>query len=218
MKLSYSWLNDFADFESLSFDRILHRISLSVCEVDNVEEYFSELENIICAEIISIEKHPDADRLNVCRVNAGRSEIQLVSGASNLKAGMKVPLALPGTVIGGKKIEEAELKGIRSSGMLCSEKELGLSADHSGVMSLPGEAKIGESLRSILNLKDRILVIDNKSITHRPDLWSHFGFARELAAQLSLPLKFNPFESKFAFSGKSDKLVKKTEHAHSYYA
>lgn len=218
MKLSYNWLNDFADFESLSFESVLHRISLSVCEVDDVEEYFSELENIICAEIVGIEKHPGADKLNVCRIRTGSSEIQLVSGASNLKTGMKVPLALPGVSVGGKKIEEAELKGIKSSGMLCSEKELGLSQDHSGVMNLPLEAKIGDSLRNILNLKDRILVIDNKSITHRPDLWSHFGFARELAAQLSLPLKFNPFDSKFAFSGKSDKLVKKTEHAHSYYA
>ncbi len=220
MKLSFDWMNDFVSLKEVPLDTILQKIAASICEVDGVEDYFSHLENVIIVKIDSLEKHPQADKLQIVQVTDGKNKIQIVSGAPNLKVGDLVPLAVPGAELGGKKILESELRGAKSSGMLCSEKELSLSEEDEGVMVITdSDAKPGLVLREYLGFRDRIFDIDNKSITHRPDLWSHFGFARELAAQLELPIKFNPLEQDWQFSKEivSPK-VKETEFAHSYYS
>jgi phenylalanyl-tRNA synthetase beta chain len=218
MKLSYNWLNDFADFNSIPFEKIHEKISLSISEIDEVTEYMEFMESIVSAKIIETQKHPDADKLTVTIADTGSEKIQIVTGA-RVEVGQIVPLAKLGTVFpDGKEIKEGKLRGVDSFGMYCSEKELTLQEESEGLFQLSPDTKLGVSLRKLLDLEDKIILIDNKSITHRPDLWSHFGFARELAAQLNLKLKYNPFQSKFTFSDIESPKVVETENCHSYYA
>src|SRR6185503_3420635 len=107
---------------------------------------------VVVGEVISVEKHPNADRLTVCKVNAGGSELTVVCGAPNVAAGMKVPTALVGARLPQLEIKAAKVRGVESQGMLCSEQELGLSAEAAGLMSLPADAKPGTKLRELLDL------------------------------------------------------------------
>ncbi|MDX1958802.1 MAG: phenylalanine--tRNA ligase subunit beta [Leptospiraceae bacterium] len=217
MKLSFDWLNDFANFKEIPFDKILEKISLSICEVDEVTELHKELETVVTVKIQSIEKHPKSEKLLVTKAFDGKIEYVVVTGAKNLTIGDIVPLALVGTTLGTKEIKIANLVGIESFGMYGSEKELGIGEDDSGVLILPKDTTLGISIRTLFSLQDKILLIDNKSITHRPDLWSHFGFARELSSQLSLPITFNPFHSKASYSQKPKTKISQTSFAHSYF-
>ncbi len=218
MKLSVNWINDFIPLNSVPWQSVLDIINTSICEIDDVEEYFSHLETVISVQILSIEKHPNAEKLSITTCSDGQKNHTIVTGATNIKVQDIVPLALPGTVLGNKKIEVSELRGVMSSGMYGSEKELSLSEDSNGVMILPNGTPLGVSLRKILNLEDKILHVDNKSITHRPDLWCHFGFARELSAHLKLPIQFNPLQLKQTFSNGSDGVsVLPSSLAHAYY-
>ncbi len=218
MKLSYNWLNDFADFNSIPFEKIHEKISLSICEIDEVIEYQNFLENILAAKILETSKHPDADKLTVCKASIGKKLLQIVTGAK-VEVGQIVPLAMIGTIFpDGKEIKEGKLRGVDSFGMFCSEKELGLKEESDGLYQLPNNTELGKDFRKILNFEDKILLIDNKSITHRPDLWSHFGFSRELASQLNIKIKFNPYQSKFEFGKLAKPNVVKSENAIAYYA
>ncbi|MBP9165209.1 MAG: phenylalanine--tRNA ligase subunit beta [Leptospiraceae bacterium] len=218
MKLSYNWLNDFADFKSIPFEKIYEKISLSICEIDDVSEYREHLSTIVSAKVVEVKKHPDADKLSVCVADIGTRKIQIVTGAQ-VAEGEIVPLAMIGTVFpDGKEIKEGKLRGVDSFGMFCSEKELGLSEEATGLMKLAASTKLGVSLRQLLDSEDKIILIDNKSITHRPDLWSHFGFARELAAQLGIKIKYDPFETEFLFSNDLSPKVFENDNAHSYFA
>ncbi|PJZ69895.1 phenylalanine--tRNA ligase subunit beta [Leptospira perolatii] len=220
MKLSLDWMNDFVPLKDVPLNDIIRKIAASICELDAAEEFFPHLEKVVLVQIQSVEKHSQADKLLVASVSDGKKKHQIVSGAPNLKVGQIVPLAIPGAVIAGREIKESELRGVSSSGMLCSEKELGLSEEDDGVMVFSeSDAKPGLNLREYLGFVDTIFDIDNKSITHRPDLWSHFGFARELAAQLKLPILFHPLEQDCKFSDKiPSPVVRDTEFAHSYFS
>ena len=193
MKLSYKWLCEFTNLESIPFDKIIEKINLSICEVDHIEEYKKNLETVICVKILSSEKLSTAN-LNKYIATDGSNDYQVISGDLSLSINDKVPLALPGTILGDKKIETSIIKNEKSYGMFCSEKDLGISEENSGVLKLNDSMIIGLNLRVLYDYEDKILTIDNKSITHRPDLWCHFGFARELASQLSLKIIFNPLE------------------------
>ncbi|MBE0303093.1 phenylalanine--tRNA ligase subunit beta [Leptospira interrogans] len=221
MKLSLDWMNDFTPLKEVGLDAILKKIAISVCEIDDATEFRPELDFVKIVRIESLEKHPSADKLQIVQVFDGSSKSQIVTGATNVKIGDLVPLAIPGAKLGDKEILESELRGVKSSGMLCSEKELFLSEESNGVWILNGldQAEVGKTIRSFLYYDDIIFEVDNKSITHRPDLWSHFGFARELASQLRLPIVFNPFESlwNFDLSVKLPKVLE-NQNAHSYYA
>ncbi|MCC6275371.1 MAG: phenylalanine--tRNA ligase subunit beta [Leptospiraceae bacterium] len=218
MKLSWSWLNDFADLNSVGLKKVLEIINTSVCEVDHVESYMPHLKTIVAVRLESVNKHPNADKLSVCEAYDGKSKIQIVTGAQNVKAGDIVPLALPGTVIAGKEIQPSALKNVQSFGMFCSEKELGFAEESQGVLILESSTKLGMSMSSLFELEDTILTIDNKSITHRPDLWSHFGFARELASQLEISIKENPFDAVFSFTNETASTVIENKNASSYYS
>ncbi|MCB1179556.1 MAG: phenylalanine--tRNA ligase subunit beta [Leptospiraceae bacterium] len=218
MKLSFDWLCDYSDFGSVSFEKIVEKISLSICEIDDIEDPAKELNNVKVVQVLELKPHPNADKLKITTAFDGKEKYQVVTGATNIQANDIVPMAFPGAVLGGKEIKESELRGIPSFGMYCSDKELGLSEEASGVKILKDNSAIGKSIAEYLNLEDKIFVIDNKSITHRPDLWSHFGFARELAAQLDLVIKFDPFSSEFKFTFSEDCKVKQNEKAHSYFA
>lgn len=179
--------------KDLSIEEIAHRLTMSTAEIDSIEYSHQLLKNIFTAKILEVTKHPNADKLTVCKVDTGEGVIQVVCGAPNHKAGDIVALAPVRTKFTETfTITKTKLRGVESEGMLCSECELGLSVDHSGIMILPPNTPIGVSLADLY--PDKIDVrfdIDNKSITHRPDLWSHTGFAREIAALFKLQFK-NP--------------------------
>ncbi|MDV6234250.1 phenylalanine--tRNA ligase subunit beta [Leptospira ellisii] len=221
MKLSLDWMNDFVPLKETGLDAILKRIAISICEIDGAEPFRPELDFVKIVKIESLEKHPSADKLQIAQVTDGSIKSQIVTGATNVKTGDLVPLAIPGAKLGDKQILESELRGVKSSGMLCSEKELSLAEESSGVWILNGldGARPGITIRSFLHYDDIVFDVDNKSITHRPDLWNHFGFARELAAQLKLPVKYNPFDSlwNFDLSLPLPKVLE-NQNAHSYYA
>jgi phenylalanyl-tRNA synthetase beta chain len=218
LKLSVNWLNDFIPLNSIPFNSVLEKINTSICEIDDIEEFQEHLTNVITVKILSLEKHPNAEKLQITKCTDGKNTYQIVTGANNISIGDIVPLALPGTKIDGKEILASELRGVASEGMYCSEKELGLAFISTGVLIYPAPTELGISIRKMYQWEDTILTIDNKSITHRPDLWNHFGFARELASQLKLPIQFNPLESSTEFQNGDDGIkVKKNNLAHAYY-
>ena len=211
MKLSLNWIADFVDLSPVSLEELVKKLTLSTCEVEEVEQLYAFLDDVIVARLDSVEKHPEADRLHICQAFDGKKTIQVVTGAPGVEKGMLVALAPAGTVLPGKisgeplRIEPTRLRGVESFGMFCSASELALQdfADFGeGLLSIENLAEQaspdpGTPLATLLPLKDTVLDIDNKSITHRPDLWSHFGFAREIAALFGLPVRFNPLETNF---------------------
>lgn len=191
MKISLAWIGEFVEIEDLEASRVAELLSLHTAEVEGLEEFGSELEGVVVGEVVECGPHPEADRLSVTRVAfGGRETVPVVCGAPNVARGQKIAFAPAGTVLpGGLKLKKAKLRGQESHGMICSERELGLSQEHQGILVLPAEAPVGTALVEYLGLRDRVLELDNKSLTHRPDLWSHYGFARELAALLERPLR-----------------------------
>jgi phenylalanyl-tRNA synthetase beta chain len=185
MRLSLGWLKEFVDL-TLPVPEIVEVLTFSAVEVESVEQRVAEFDKVIVAQVISFERHPNADRLRVCRVNDGSGiPRQIVCGAKNFEAGSKVPLALPGAILpGGIKIKASKLRGVESEGMLCSAHELMLAEDAEGLLILPPDAPIGTSLS---NLFPPDTIIEVEVTPNRPDLLSHFGVARELAALLQLP-------------------------------
>ena len=149
--------------------------------------YTSPFEKVVVAEVLSLAKHPDADRLNVCQVNVGGETLQIVCGASNVAAGLKVPCAMVGaTLPGGLAIKQAKLRGVESSGMLCSAKELGLAEEAQGLLILPADAPVGQSIRQYLDLDDQLFTL--KLTPNRSDCLSVLGIAREVSAITGAPL------------------------------
>jgi len=204
MKLSVNWLNDFVDVKSIPVEKLVSRLTLSTCEVEEVFPVFGHLDGVVAAKIVERKPHPDADRLSVCRVETGGETLTIVCGAPNAAEGLVVPLATIGTELptetGSIKIAKSKLRGVDSHGMLCSATELGLSpltGEIDGLLVLDPKIKPGTPFSKLYpGIQDTILDIDNKSITHRPDLWCHYGFAREIAAIFHKPLKKDPLASK----------------------
>lgn len=181
MKVSYEWLKEFVAVSD-SAQQLADRLSLSGLEVAAVEAAVPALEGLLVGEVLSVEKHPDADKLSVCQVSTGCSEThQIVCGAPNVRTGMKAPVILPGGKLpDGTKIKKAKLRGVESSGMLCSARELGLSEDHAGLMELPSDAPVGKSFDEYLGSGDSIIEIE---ITpNRGDCLGMIGVARDISA------------------------------------
>jgi phenylalanyl-tRNA synthetase beta chain len=185
MKLSLNWLKDFLSTTD-AVDAIVETLTFAGVEIEGVEAKAANFNNVVAARIESFAPHPNADRLSICRVNDGTSLTrQIVCGAKNFQVGDKVPLALPGAVLpNGAKIGVTKLRGVESEGMLCSAKELGIAEDSAGLLILPPETAAGFPLAQVFP-PDNILEIE--VTPNRPDLLSHFGIARELAALLALP-------------------------------
>ena len=192
MKISLNWIKDFVEIDpNLSADKLAKTITLSVCEVEGFETTGAHLKDVLVSEVVRIEQHPDADKLSLVTVNYGHGTQRVVCGASNFKIGDKVPFAGEGVVLPGDfKIKKTKIRGVESCGMLCAEDELGFSDDHEGLMILEKHQSPGMPLSKVFpDQIDVVLEIDNKSITHRPDLWGHYGFARELGAIYKKPVK-----------------------------
>lgn len=186
MQFSEQWLRHFVDprMDSEALGQLLTMAGLEVEEMNPVGGMFT---SVVVGHILSTEKHPDADRLKVCQVDAGlEAPLQIVCGAPNAEAGMKVPCAVVGAQLPGFEIKKAKLRGVASHGMLCSARELGLSDEHAGLHVLPADAPVGQDVRTLLGLDDTVFVI--KLTPNRADCLSLLGVAREVAALLDLPL------------------------------
>ena len=186
MKFSESWLRSFVN-PAVSGDEFSHLLTMAGLEVEEEEAVAPLFDQVVVGQVIDVTKHPDADRLTVCRVDIGTGQpVQIVCGAPNVAAGLRVPCALPGANLPGDfKIKIAKVRGVDSSGMLCSAKELGIADDASGLLVLPADAPVGEDLRKYLDLDDRLLTL--KLTPNRADCLSLSGIAREVAALTSTP-------------------------------
>ena len=191
MLLSMNWISDFVDLEGLDKLKLINQFSLSTAEVEN-EIFFkgSDISGIVVAEIKEVNDHPDSKKLHLLKVDAGDGALtDVVCGAPNVRVGMKTAFAKVGAKIGEIEIAPRALAGYTSYGMCCSEKELGMSDDNSGIMDLPIDFENGTDLKDIYEIEDIIFEVDNKSLTNRPDLWGHYGIAREFAALSGRELK-----------------------------
>lgn len=190
MKISLRWLSRHVDLKGIDPKKILADLTMSTAEVDDLIRFGDGLEPLVVGHVRKREKHPDADKLSVLEVDLGPSGgvTQIVCGAPNVDAGQRVVVIRPGDVLpaaGGKgalKIKVGKIRGVESHGMICSESELGLSEEADGIFVLPPDTEIGARFVDVCPVQDWVFEIDNKSINHRPDLWGHYGFARELAA------------------------------------
>ncbi|HEU5468875.1 MAG TPA: phenylalanine--tRNA ligase subunit beta [Steroidobacteraceae bacterium] len=181
MRISFAWLSEWVN-AGLDPAELAARLTMSGLEVESIEPAAGDFTGVVVGEVLSVERHPGADKLTVCQVaGGGSSMLQVVCGAPNVRAGMKAPLALEGAKLaGGDVIRRARLRGVESSGMLCSARELGLSEEHEGIVELPDELVTGSPLRDALALDDTILTL---AVTpNRGDVLSVQGVAREVAA------------------------------------
>jgi phenylalanyl-tRNA synthetase beta chain len=186
MKISYKWLSQYIDID-LSPEELQNRMTFAGLEVEGVEKLGEDLNQYLVAEIIKCEIHPDSDHLSICQVNDGSDTKQVICGAPNCTAGQKVVFAPVGTSLGDFKIKKVKLLGEESFGIICSEKELGISDNHDGILVLPDDALIGEKLGTYLQKDD--IAFEVEITPNRPDLLGIYGVARDLAAVLNIPLK-----------------------------
>ncbi len=202
MKISLNWLRDFVELPALDGKALGMRITSHTAEVEGVIDEAASYEKMVVGKILSVSKHPGADRLNLTQVDIGDKKVQVVCGGQNLCEGMLVAVALPGSRVRwhgeGELVElsETKIRGENSYGMICAGEEIGLAPDNTSdakevrIHDLTTlKVKAGTPLAEALNKDDIVLEIDNKSLTHRPDLWGHYGIAREVAAIFEKPLK-----------------------------
>ncbi|MBR5478720.1 MAG: phenylalanine--tRNA ligase subunit beta [Clostridia bacterium] len=191
MLISLNWISDFVDLSGIDREKLLKQFSLSTAEVENEVFYKgSDLSGIVVAEIVTVEDHPESKKLHLLKVDAGDAELtDVVCGAPNVRVGMKTAFAKLGAQIGEITIAPRKLAGYTSHGMCCSEAELGISDDNSGIIEIFEDVPNGTDIKEIYDIDDVIFEVDNKSLTNRPDLWGHYGIAREIATLTGRELK-----------------------------
>ncbi|CAM4336847.1 phenylalanine--tRNA ligase subunit beta [Paenibacillus tarimensis] len=195
MNVSYRWLSDYIDLSGIEASELAERITRGGIEVDSVESLDKGVSKVVVGYVTSKEKHPDADKLNVCKVDAGLGEeLQIVCGAKNVDAGQKVPVALVGAQLpGGLQIKRAKLRGVESQGMICSAKELGLNdkllpkEQQEGILVLPESVETGVPIEEVLGIRDEVLELD--LTPNRSDCLSMLGVAYEVGALTGRPVK-----------------------------
>jgi len=186
MKFSEQWLRTWVN-PDVSRDELIKRLSMIGLEVEAATPVAGVFSGTVVGQVQSVEAHPNADKLRLCQVSDGEQVLQIVCGAPNVRAGLKVPLARIGATLPGIVIKKAKLRGVESQGMLCSATELGLSEDHSGLLELPEDAPVGEDLRDYLQLDD--LAIELSITPNRGDCLSIAGIAREVSALYDTPVQ-----------------------------
>jgi phenylalanyl-tRNA synthetase beta chain len=206
MKVSLNWIREYVDLPAdLTIERLSYDMTMRTVEIEDAQNLADSLKNVVIGKILAVEPHPQADKLRVCTVDVGKGEPStIVCGGSNLAVQQLVVVAVPGSLVRwhgeGEPVEikATKLRGIKSEGMICAANELGLedlfpAKAEKEIMDLTGwDAKPGDLVAAVLQLDDIILEIDNKSMTNRPDLWGHYGIARELAAIYGRELKALP--------------------------
>jgi phenylalanyl-tRNA synthetase beta chain len=187
MKVSFNWLKELVDLD-MPVGKLAHALTMGGLEVEEIAPVAGDFSGIVVAHVKSVSAHPNADKLRVTEVDAGTGEtLQIVCGAPNVAAGQKVPCALVGAKLPGLEIKKAKLRGVESSGMLCSARELGLSDDHGGLLVLSADAPVGRDVREVLGLDDVYLTL--KLTPNRGDCLSMAGIARDMAAIARARLK-----------------------------
>lgn len=190
MYISLNWISDFVDLKGINLKELSNRFTLSTAELDDVVEKGKDIRDVVVGKAIKVENHPESKKLHIVQVDIGNKIIQSVCGAPNVREGILVPTALiGGSVKGIEKIERAKVAGVESQCVLCSAMELGISDDHSGLLVLDENLKLGTDIKDIIEIDDVLFDIDNKALTNRPDLWGHYGIAREIAALSGRKLK-----------------------------
>ncbi|TAL18530.1 phenylalanine--tRNA ligase subunit beta [bacterium] len=192
MRISLRWLKDYIDVPETPSE-LAHMLTMAGLEAGAVETLGEGIEDVVVAEILEKGQHPNADRLSLCKVTDGQETYQIVCGATNMSAGDRVALARIGATLPGNfKISKAKLRGVESYGMMCSERELGLSEESSGLLIMPKNAPLGARVIDVLGLPDTIMEVE---ITpNRPDWLSVFGVAREVSALTGRELRLPPYE------------------------
>src|ERR1035437_7079799 len=195
MKVTLNWLKQYVDF-NWSPEELTERLTMLGLEVEGVQKISGAFDGIVVAQVVARDKHPNADKLSLCRVNDGTAERQIVCGAQNFKAGDKVPLILHGASLppkpGDKEpftIKVGKIRGVESHGMLCSPQELGLPDQVDGLLILREDAKVGQSFGEYLGRSGGDVVYDLEITPNRSDLNSVIGIAREIATVTGNPLR-----------------------------
>src|SRR5438445_4476121 len=194
MKATFNWLKQYVEFD-WSPEELAERLTLLGIEVEGVQKLTGEFEGVVVAQVVTCDKHPNADKLSLCRVNEGKGERQIVCGAHNFKVGDKVPLILPGSSLPAKPGEQpftikvGKIRGFESQGMMCSPQELGLGSEVQGLLILRPDAAVGQSFAQYLGRAGSDVVYDLEVTPNRPDLNSVLGIAREIAAVTGTSLK-----------------------------
>lgn len=189
MFVSINWIKDYVDLSGFDIKELINKFTLATAEVEEIYEMGRDIENVVIGKIVSVENHPDSQKLHLLKVDIGSRVADIVCGAPNVREGMLTAVAVaPGKVPGGE-IKVTEIAGYKSEGMCCSGKELGISDDHSGIMDIKGDFSAGTDIKKALPIEDTVFEVDNKSLTNRPDLWGHYGIAREFAALTGRELK-----------------------------
>ena len=194
MFISLDWISDYVDLSGLDINTVASRMTLATAEVEGVETLHRFVKGVLVGQIVEAEvvKDEPEHKLTKIVVDCGGQKFNSVCGAPNCVLGMKVAFAPVGTTINGGVIKAATVAGYPSQGVCCSAKELGMSKWHEGVLEIPQSIPNGAALIDYIPETDTLIEIDNKSLTHRPDLWGHYGFAREFSAVFGRPLKALP--------------------------
>ena len=181
MKFTLSWLKQYLDTDA-SLGAICEHLTALGLEVESVKDTGKSLAPFIIAEVLAAEKHPQADRLEICAVDTGKDKLQVICGAPNARAGIKAVLARPGDVMPdtGEALKKGVIRGVESQGMLCAVDELGIGDEHEGIIELPSDAPVGESFAKFMKLDDPVIEIN--LTPNRPDCAGVYGIARDLAA------------------------------------
>ncbi len=189
MLVSMNWIREFVNLDGIDLDDLIHRFTLATAEVEDVYHYGQNTNNVVVAKILSVENHPNSKKLHLLKVDAGDKIYDCVCGAPNVYEGKIVAFAKEGGMVNGNPINRATVAGYESCGMCCSEAELGISDDHSGLMDIEDDVSLGTDIKDIYPIEDTVFDVDNKSLTNRPDLWGHYGIAREFSALSGRELK-----------------------------
>ena len=207
MFVSINWIKEYVDLEGLDIKKLINSFTLATAEVEDIIVKGEDLRDVVVGEILSIENHPNSKKLHLLKVDGGDRIYDVVCGAPNVRENMKIAFVKAGGRVPAGEITKATVAGFESEGMCCSAFELGLSDDKSGLMEIDVDAPNGTNLKDIYPIDDIIFEVDNKSLTNRPDLWGHYGIAREFAALTDRELKPLPL-SDLAYDG--DEKIKVT--------
>ena len=190
MLVSMNWVNDFVDLGGLNTEDLIRKFTLSTAEVEDIFYKGTDTYGVVVAKVLSVEKHPDSKKLHLLKIDRGDKIVDCVCGAPNVRENMLVAFAKEGSSVCGNPIIKATVAGYPSEGMCCSESELGISDNNDGIIDLTdcGYA-LGTDIKEIFPIDDIVFEVDNKSLTNRPDLWGHYGIAREFSALSGRPLK-----------------------------
>ncbi len=200
MFVSINWIKEYVDLEGLDIKKLINSFTLATAEVEDIIVKGEDLRDVVVGEILSIENHPNSKKLHLLKVDGGDRIYDVVCGAPNVRENMKIAFVKAGGRVPAGEITKATVAGFESEGMCCSAFELGLSDDKAGLMEIDVDAPNGTDLKDIYPIDDIIFEVDNKSLTNRPDLWGHYGIAREFAALTDRELKPLPL-SDLAYDG-----------------